>query len=675
MPYKSGSGRWLARVSAPNPSGILKPALAKVLTNALTKAFTGCIPHRVRRARSRALTRASTSAAAFCAAALVALLPAATHAQSFTRITDGPHVNDLGASRSVNWIDYDADGDLDLFVTNGHEDGEPAFLYRNDGAPNWTFTKVTDDPIVQDLAKADGASFGDVDNDGDLDAMIVTWYGDLNLFYLGDGAGGFVKNTTEPQANIGTYSETCSWGDYDGDGWLDLYVANSGQSGLVPNLLYHNDGAGSFTQVDVPNVTTDPRTTRGVNWVDYDGDGDQDLFVVNESNQLQNLYRNEGDGTFTPVTGDPIVSTAGSSWTASWADIDNDGDLDAYVGNWGNQNDFLFLNDGDGTFTRNTTDILVTSGGFEACSGWGDYDNDGDLDLFTTNSYGGAAKTNRLFTNQLRETGTLSFVRAEDIPLVTDLGYTYGFAWGDYDRDGDLDIFQARTFGESENNALYRNDESNGNHWLTLQLVGTESNHSGIGAEVRAVANLGDGVVTQVRVVEGQSGYCGQNLELHFGLGTATTVDELWIDWPSGTVDRFTAVSVDQHLVLTEGQTASSVEPGSGGDSDTGSDSDSDSGDLWNDSHHPWGIDQAVARPNPFDFATDLSFSLHEESWVTLDVFDLAGRLVSRLANEPLARGLHSRRFLPPSESAAGVYFYRYVRSGHVSGGKLLYKP
>ncbi|MCA9726459.1 MAG: CRTAC1 family protein, partial [Candidatus Eisenbacteria bacterium] len=567
----------------------------------------------------------------------------------FTRITTGPAVTDGGGSRAVVWVDYDLDGDLDLYVSNGPDPGEPAFLYRNDGAPDWTFTKITDQPIVQDAARADGASFADCDNDGDLDAVIVTWYNDLTLFYRGDGAGGFTKDVTDPVGNTRGFSESCSWGDYDNDGALDLYLANSGNAAAEANRLFHNDGSGNFTQVFLPPATSDARRTRGVTWVDYDNDGDFDLFACNEATQNENLYRNDG-GSFTAITGDPIVSSAGNSWTGSWADIDDDGDLDVYVGNWSGQNDLLFLNDGDGTFTPVTGDPVVTSGGWTACSGWGDYDNDGDLDLFTTNAFGGGPKQNFLFTNLLRETGTLAFTRVLSIPLVTDTGWCYGFAWGDYDRDGDLDLFQARTLNDAEDNALYRNDEANGNHWMTFRLAGVVSNRAAIGARVKVEAVVGPGpeTVTQMRVVEGQAGYCGQNLELHFGLGAAEVATRVIVEWPSGVIDVYSDLTADQHRVLVEGEATTSA-PASPGDQ---------------------GALQIV--PHPFRDHAELSFSLDREARVRLEVFDPNGRRLSRLVDGTLPAGRHATALEVAESEPAGVYFYRLVRDGAVSAGPLV---
>ncbi len=230
-----------------------------------------------------------------CKAVLVTMMVLANamlHAQTFTKVTTGALVNDGGGSRAVVWVDYDQDHDLDLFVTNGPRAGQRAFLYRNDGAPNFTFTKITDSPLVGDNARADGSSWGDYDNDGDIDAYVATWYGDRNLFYENNGAGLFTKITSSAIVGDNDFTETCSWGDYDNDGWLDLYVSNSGDAnstGPQRNFLYHNNGNKTFTKITTGAIATDAFYSRGVNWVDYDDDDDIDMFVANEENQANNL--------------------------------------------------------------------------------------------------------------------------------------------------------------------------------------------------------------------------------------------------------------------------------------------------------------------------------------------------------------------------------------------------
>ena len=167
-----------------------------------------------------------------------------------------------------------------------------------------TFAAVITDPIVLDNKPSDGATFADCDNDGDLDAYVVNWYNEDNLFYTNDGSGNFTQ-IIGPVADSNGYSETAAWGDYDNDGLLDLYVTRSGPtSGTKRNQLYHNDGGNTFTKILTGEVVTNAFTSRSVNWTDIDDDGDLDIFVSNEgtANTNENLYRNDGSGNFTRIT-------------------------------------------------------------------------------------------------------------------------------------------------------------------------------------------------------------------------------------------------------------------------------------------------------------------------------------------------------------------------------------
>ena len=228
------------------------------------------------------------------------LLLGTTYAQPFTRIDTGALVSDQGDSRSVNFVDYDNDGDLDLFVSNGPQAGSTNFLYRNDG--EGVFTKIAEDPVVSDHTPSVGTTWGDYDNDGDLDLYVTNWYGRPNQLYANNGDGTFDRITTGPPVADPGFSEAASWGDYDADGDLDLYVANS--DGNLRNALYTNKGDDSFARVDSGVPVTDTRASRSVSWVDYDADGDLDLFVTNAFRGLTTnfLYANNGDGTFTRIT-------------------------------------------------------------------------------------------------------------------------------------------------------------------------------------------------------------------------------------------------------------------------------------------------------------------------------------------------------------------------------------
>lgn len=476
-----------------------------------------------------------------------------TRSQTFTSLTTESPVTETGAWRSVNWIDYDRDGDLDLFVTRGLSGGQDNVLFRNDGGPGFSFTRMSGLPISQDHMPSDGSTWGDYDNDGYPDAFVVNWYGQDNLLYHNDGNGTFSRILIGTMVTDGGYSETASWGDYNNDGLVDLYVTNS--DGTFRNFLYKNSGNGQFVKITTGSQSTDEGTSRGVNWVDYDDDGDLDLFIVNESGENEFLYKNmlleSGVDTFQRVTTGPLVSAGGASWSGSWADYDNDGDQDVFIANWGNQASRIFVNDGAGAFSADTASPMFTDIGYGASAGWGDFDNDGDLDLIVTHAYSGSPTTNFLYKNLLAETNSPRLERVLSGPVVTDAGFMYGTSWGDYDGDGDLDLFVARTQGENQVNALYRN-EVNAGHWLTFDLRGTASNASAIGAKVRVKAVLAGTPRWQTRVVEGQSGYCGQNLQLHFGLADAATVDSIAIEWPSGFDEIFTQVAADRHLVVVE---------------------------------------------------------------------------------------------------------------------------
>ena len=601
--------------------------------------------------------------------AVLTMLTSIASGQSFTRITTGPITTDVAASRSVNWVDVNNDGYLDLFVSTGLEGGENDLLYVNNGPDsNFTFRKVTNSPIVQDHMPSDGSSWADFNNDGNLDAVVVAWYDSSNYFYTNNGNGIFTLNSTSPIVTDRGYSETCSWGDYDNDGYVDLYVSNSG--GNLRNFLYHNNHDGTFARVATGSIVLDQYSSRGVSWVDYDNDGDLDMFVVNQSGQNENLYKNmlkeTGTATFTRITAGPLVNDGGNSMSASWGDIDNDGDLDVFIANGWPSASFnsLFLNNGDGTFTKVLNDTIVKTAGFSMGSAWGDFDNDGDLDLMVTTAYGPGASTNLLYKNMLMETGTLSFQRVGAGDIVTDTGYSYGCAWGDYDRDGDLDLFVAKTLNEHESNALYRNDNNNGNHWLEVRCVGVTSNRSGIGAKIRIKATINGNPVWQLREVDGQSGYCGQNLDQHYGLGNATIIDTIKIEWPGGTLDVYANVGPDRIVVAREGAGLTPV--------------DDKRGSI------PVEFELLQNYPNPFNPSTKIGFSIPQgeaESrpsgqvtgygLVSLKVYDLLGREVATLVNEVRKPGQYTVQW-DASGYASGMYFCRLSTNDFAETRKLL---
>jgi hypothetical protein len=472
-----------------------------------------------------------------------------TDGQIFTRITDGELVNTPSDSRSCNWVDINNDGFQDVFISNGKAGGENNMLYVNQGDGN--FTTVTGDPIVMDNQPSDGATWADMDNDGDIDAFVVNWYGKNNMLYANNGDGTFEQIVDGIAVNDFGYSETAAWGDYDNDGYVDLYVTNS--DSIKKNYLYHNNGS-TFTKITEGDITTEAYVSRCANWIDVDGDNDVDMFVTNESNQQENLYLNNGDGTFTKKTSDPLVLNGGKTMSASWGDVDNDGDFDVFLANDG-ANNALFYNDGEGNFTKATTDIVSNDGGNSFGSNFADIDNDGDLDLFVTNSFWGTMWNNFLYLNN----GDGTFTKNTTDVTATDLGWSYGNAFGDYDNDGDMDLVVANCYGAAQNNNLYNNN-GNDNNWVTITCVGTMSNKSAIGAVVKVLATINGEPTWQMAQISGQTGYCGQNmLPAHFGLGDATIIDSVYIYWPSGYVDITTNLPINQFATIAEGTYGNAV--------------------------------------------------------------------------------------------------------------------
>lgn len=469
----------------------------------------------------------------------------------FTKITAGSIVTTPADSRSINWIDVNGDGWDDLFISTGPKPATNDLLYINN--KNGTFTAVTDDPIVQENGSCDGATFADADNDGDLDAFVVTWHGQLNFFFQNKGDGTFEYLPNVLTANLGTYSETAAWGDYDNDGFVDMYLTNS--EGQKQNMLFRNLGNGNFERVTSGSIVTEADISRCVNWIDYDNDGDPDLFVTNESNQQNDLFQNNGNGQFTKITTGALVTSQRGSMSASWGDVDNDGDFDVLIANAGNfqpQANQLFINNGNGSFTEINTGALVTDGGCSFGSAFGDVDNDGDLDLAIANGYCGGNINNFLYLND----GQGQFTRA---PESLDTPCSFGLAFSDYDQDGFLDLAIATCKNSSTaplpTNLVYHNN-GNSNKWLKIKLEGTQTNRAAIGTKIRVKANISGRPVWQLREISAQSGYNGQNsLVAHFGLKDAASVDSVLIEWNSGNRQVLTNVASNQQLFVIESNT------------------------------------------------------------------------------------------------------------------------
>lgn len=488
-----------------------------------------------------------TIAIALCGTIALSASANHSHGQTFTRVTVGGIVSDGGQSRGACLVDYDGDGWDDAYFCNSAGGAEANFLYHNNG--DGTFARILGDSIVGFAQNSDCSAWGDYDNDGDIDAFIATWVNQPNRLYRNNGDGTFVRIVAGAIVNTNTYSDYASWVDVNRDGILDLFVGRG--FSVLNNQLFFGNGDGTFEEVTSGDIVTDAFRTHGCAWGDYDNDGDPDLFVANADNQNNNLYRNNGDSTFTKIVTGAIVNDGGISLRATWGDYDNDDYLDLYVTNGSGQNNFLYHNDSGAGFTRITTGAIVTDGGASQTPIWADFDNDADLDLFVTNGFGTAADVNFLYWNN----GDGTFTKETTDPIVVETGWALGASYADIDHDGDLDVLIGKGLGGNEDNALFLNN-GNGNSWMSVQCQGERSNRSAIGARVRAWATINGTPRWQMRELTSPTSFGQNGLTAWFGLADATTVDSLVVSWPSGITTVLTGVPVNQRLTVLECQGA-----------------------------------------------------------------------------------------------------------------------
>ena len=437
------------------------------------------------------------------------------------------------------WGDYDNDGNVDLFVTN-YSANTANILYHNNG--DASFTKVTTGAIATDMASSLAASWGDYDNDGDLDLYVANNIGSENFLYRNDG-GTFTRILNDPIVTDKGYAHGVSWVDYDNDGYLDMFVTDYFSTRF--NQLYRNNGDGTFAKANGTAPTLEAGFSVSGSWGDFNSDGLPDLFVCNTEGNNNSLYKNTGNGNFLKINTGDIVNDGANSVGASWGDYDNDGDLDLFVANSGEQNNFLYQNNGDETFTKITSGNIVTDGGHSHGSAWADYDNDGDLDLFVSNDQD---QNNFLYANN--GNGTFTSITND---ITQDEGQSFGAAWADYDNDGDVDLFVANH--KLNENFIYQNSRGKCQSKACVILVGSNTNRSAVGTKVRVKANIYGQSVWQMREISSQSGggIGGQNeLKTIFGLGDASTIDSMIVEWNSGYRQVLTNLTPSDCFTITE---------------------------------------------------------------------------------------------------------------------------
>ena len=490
--------------------------------------------------------------------------------------------------------DFDGDGHLDLYVTGLDASGT---LYLNDGAG--AFVDSTAAAQLDGASRNSGVVAADLDNDGDQDLILTGAFAE-NALYENDGAGVFTKHT-------GAFGTDAAWtasvtvGDYDNDGDLDVVFANWRQSAVntsgAADTVFRNDGGLVFTQV-APGIATQADHSAAVAFVDLNGDGLLDLYTSNELGPIgfsNQEARNQGDGSFSQ-TANSTSELELFARSVTPGDFDNDGDIDLYVTDMGNN--VLLKNDGQGGFAESAGPAELSAGSYiddseavatlptydpnteprlaswatraldiptdrHAAIGWAalwlDYDNDGNLDLYVCNGYvdapvGGRRQPNMLFRNL----GNGTF---EDVTTTTsafDTGDARGCAYGDFDGDGDLDLVIVNNGYDGDEQGgrlrLLRNDAAEGTY-LRVHLEGVVSNRDGVGAKIELVSVTG----RQTRWVSGGDGLLSSSQrDVHFGVGDLSIVQQVIVTWPSGTVDVVDNQPTATELTVREGSSPAS---------------------------------------------------------------------------------------------------------------------
>jgi len=449
---------------------------------------------------------------------------------TFSDVTDKAGVGDVGWGMGCAVGDFNNDGFDDLYVTSIG----PDHLFKNNG--NGTFADVTQKAGVSDPRFSTGAAFLDYDNDGRLD-LFVTNYVDFDMSHLptfgegptcqfkgipvqcgprglpgagdslfrnnGDGTFTDVSKKAGVADSRGYYGLDVVGSDFDGDGWVDVFVANDS----TPNFLYHNNGNGTFSDIGFESGTAldkngNEQGCMGVTLGDYNHDGLLDLFITNFDDEYNVLYRNAGRGSFVDVSYESGVAMISLP----------------YVG-WGTK--------------------------------FFDYDNDGWLDLFVANGHAypqrDRYRQRKLLYRNNRD-GTFSEVAAQFGSALMEERASRGTAFGDIDNDGDVDMVVNDLDSAPQ---LLRNDGGSKNNWILVKTIGTRSNRNGIGAKVRVVS----GDLIQLDEVRSGGSYISQNdLRLHFGLEKRNVVDLIQVRWPSGAVDTLTNVAVNKSVTVKEGK-------------------------------------------------------------------------------------------------------------------------
>ena len=538
---------------------------------------------------------------------IVVLTPLTLQAVTFVDVTDeaGIHFQHSSGTRygllpedmgsGAGFADIDNDGDIDLYIVNiPHSliqdvvpDSKTNVLYRNNG--DSTFTDITRIAGVGHQGYGMGCVFADYDGDGHVD-LYVTNYG-ANVLYRNNGDGTFRDVTETAGVGCELWSTGAAFADVDGDTDLDLYVCNyvtydlvkleqmqeeSLQSGKpVPsalnphvfepqdNVFYQNNGDGTFTDVTAKlGIAAPGGRSMQCLFSDFDNDNDLDLYVANDTS-VNYVYHNAGDGTFTDVSDESWAADFRGSMGLTAGDYDGDADIDLFMSHWIDEENTLYRNllkenpsSKNIRFVDESYSAMLAEVSIKQI-GWGtalfDYDNDGDLDIFVTNgSTFQELKNPEVLIPQAdalyRNNGDGTFTDVSEAVGIAALPARVGrgATFGDYDNDGDVDIFIVNNYAPA---TLLRNEGGNRNNWLHVELVGTGGNRNAIGAKIQ----LKTADRTQIREIYAGDSYMSSNsFVVEFGVGIATQIETLQVTWLNGGTQARHNIPANQRIRVTQ---------------------------------------------------------------------------------------------------------------------------
>ncbi len=563
------------------------------------------------------------------------------------------------------FFDYNNDGWQDIYVAGG---GGKDGLFHNNG--DGSFTNVAEAAGLESIAdfQTTGVISGDIDNDGFRDVFITTWHSQRNLLLHNNGDGTFTEIAEQAGVADIALSMASSFGDYNVDGYLDLYVGNyveenggydeenGYQHNCYPNFFYVNNGDGTFEEVSDFYKINDNGCALSVAFTDYDNDADVDIYVANdfgewiEPNAMYvNMYPTDFFSDLSTLT---TLDVGLYAMGIAIGDYNEDGRFDYYITNLGRnrlirgEGDFQFSDQAFQAGVDNTySGVDPETGNSLFATSWGtaffDYDNDTYLDLYVNNGHIPAVEIiknavedpNKLYRNNQAD-GTFTDVSEEMGVANTDI--CRGVAVGDYDNDGDMDMLVVgilditREYTSEYHVMLYRNDSPPAN-WLKVELEGVTNNKQGIGSRIEVSV---DGR-TFIREIDGGSSHLSHHSTVaHFGLGDYEMIDELKVRWLGGEEQIFTNIAANQLVSIKEGEMTAIEEQ---------------TADLL----------QLHSTPNPFQTITQIHYSLPKASSVLLEIYDMTGRLVHQLTENEQTAGSHTIDWQPSAKLASGVYFCR----------------